>query len=142
MSKCVIKLNSPDEIIYERNELKMDPYITKDIYNDNSSVVIGNKKSYLLYQGSNYDLMGYCHSLSFALDVIRSRMSSLITSPENKYQIHIKKVKQNINNEYRYEFKFYLYQQTEGWIYNGLTLLNKFKITEIPKIEMKYNSSN
>ena len=81
MPTCVIKLK-PDEIIYdtERFQAALDPqiHITRDIYQDNSNVVIGKKKSYLLYHGNNYELFGYCHSLSFAMDVCRSMMANSI----------------------------------------------------------------
>jgi hypothetical protein len=144
---CIIKLNSPNNIIFDDKKCKKiinddndlindsnNIHIGKDIYDKSSNVVIGSKKSYLLYHGSNYDLMGYCHALSFAIDVIKSRISSLIIE-KNKYEVHIKKVKIGT----KYEYKFYLYQLNEGWIYNGYTLLDKFKIVEIPKIELKYS---
>lgn len=147
MSNCVIKLNSPNNIIFDdkkcdsfmngENENVIDNNklnIGRDIYDKTSNVVIGSKKSYLLYQGYNYDLMGYCHAMSFAMDVIKSRISSKLVE-KNKYEVHMKKVKIGT----KYEYKIYLYQISEGWIYNGLTLLDKFKIVEIPKIEIKYN---
>src|SRR6185503_2680010 len=102
MSNCVIKLNSPDSILF--NDKKCNNFINndindnnqlhigRDIYEKTSNVVIGGKKSYLLYQGQNYELLGYCHALSFAMDVIKSRISSKLLE-KNKYEIHMKKVK-------------------------------------------------
>lgn len=139
MPTCVIKLN-PNEIIYdtERFEAAIDPqiHITRDIYDDQSSVVIGKKKSYLLYHGQNYDLMGYCHSLSFAMDVCRSVMARKVEEGK-KYEIHIEKVADGA-------LKIKLWEYKEGWIYNGIDFhpLEKFKIVEVPKIEMKYVPKN
>jgi len=144
MSNCIIKLNSPDNIIFNdktcnnfiNNDINDNNqfHIGRDIFEKTSNVVIGGKKSYLLYQGSNYELMGYCHALSFAMDVIKSRISGKLIE-KHKYEVHMKKVKIGT----KYEYKIYLYQVSEGWIYNGLTLLDKFKVVEIPKIELKYN---
>jgi len=141
MSTCKIKLNGLDDIKYDTKKFEdaidFQMHITKDIWDDTSSVVIGKKKSYLLHQGVNYQLMGYLHSLSFSIDVIRSRMATKLVKG-NKYEIHVKRVKENNVNQ----IKIYLYEVSPGWIYNGLVLVDKFKITEVPKIEMKFEAAN
>lgn len=139
MPTCVIKLK-PNEIIYdtERFEAAIDPqiHITRDIYDDQSSVVIGKKKSYLLHHGQNYELMGYCHSLSFAMDVCRSVMARKIESGK-QYEIHIEKIDES-------SLKIKLWEYKEGWLYNGIDFhpIEKFKIVGVPKIEMKYVARN
>lgn len=141
MSTCRIKLNNPNDIKYDTNNFEdaidFQMHITKDIWDDNSSVVIGKKKSYLLHQGLNYQLMGYLHSLSFSIDVIRSRIATKLEKGK-KYEIHVKRVKENNVNI----IKIYLYKLSPGWVYNGLVLVDKFKITEVPKIEMKFEAIN
>lgn len=138
MPTCVIKLK-PDEIIYdtERFQAALDPqiHITRDIYQDNSNVVIGKKKSYLLYHGNNYELFGYCHSLSFAMDVCRSMMANSIKT-DKKYEIHLEKVSDG-------QLKVKLWEYKEGWIYNGIDFhpIEKFKIVEVPKVELKFNKN-
>lgn len=128
-----IQLESPDQIIFDKDNEDLQLHITRDIWNDNSKLIIGKKKSYLLYHGSDYKMLGYLHSMSYSLDVIRSQMAKHITKG-NQYEIHVKKVVENKE----VAIKFYLYEKSQGWIYNGLTLLDKFKIIEIPKIDIKY----
>jgi len=129
---CVIKL-SQHEIIYdgEKFEEAINPqiHITKDIFDDTSNVITGRKKNYNIFQGSGYKMVGYCYSLSFAMDVVRSMMAQQIKKGV-KYEIHIKKISSE-------EIKIYLYEYIRGWIYNGLSLVDKFKIMEVPKVEMK-----
>lgn len=104
-------------------------HLTRDIMREKSSTVIGKKKSYLLYRGKNYEEVGYCYSMGYSMDVIRTEFAKLI-NPDNKYEIHIKKPSPT-------EYKIYLYEYSTGYIYNGLTLLDKFKVREIPKIERR-----
>ena len=102
MSTCRIKLNGPNQIEYDIKKFEevidFQMHITNDIWNDHSSVVIGKKKSYLLHQGVDYQMLGYLHSLSFSIDVIRSRISTKLKDSE-KYEIHIKRVKENNINQ-------------------------------------------
>tara|TARA_R100001163_G_scaffold64213_2_gene57940 strand:+ start:14056 stop:14472 length:417 start_codon:yes stop_codon:yes gene_type:complete len=138
MPACKIKLDGPEEITYDTQNaveaMDLQMHITKDIWQDNSSVVVGKKKSYLLHQGLNYKMIGYLHSLSYSLDVVRSSFAKNLKVGE-KYEIHIKKIKEdNVNS-----IKIYLYKLAPGWIYNGLSLVDKFKIIEVPKVEIKYD---
>lgn len=134
-----IRLNGPSDIVFDdhveaEDGINFQSYITRDIYNDNSNVVIGKKKSYLLYHGFDYKMLGYMHSLSYAIDVIRSRIATHLKDSKQKYEIHVKRMKENTVNV----IKIYLYVAAPGWIYNGLTLVNKFKIVEVPKVELHY----
>lgn len=138
MNLCKIKLNGPDSIIFDNGEkfedaIDFQMHITRDIWNDGSNVVIGKKKSYLVYQGLDYQMLGYMHSLSFAIDVIRSRIATHLEEGK-KYEIQIKRVNEGNANA----MKIYLYVQAPGWIYNGLSLVTKFKIVEVPKVELRY----
>jgi hypothetical protein len=133
-----IRLNGPNAIFFDDDVdaddgINFQTHITRDIFNDRSNVVIGNKKSYLLHHGPDYQMMGYMHSLTFAIDVVRSRIATHLDAGK-KYEIHVKRMKENNANV----IKIYLYVASPGWIYNGLTLVNKFKITEVPKVELKY----
>ncbi|MEX0596293.1 MAG: hypothetical protein WD512_07310 [Candidatus Paceibacterota bacterium] len=136
-----IRLNGPSDIVFDdhieaEDGINFQSHITKDIFSDNSNVVIGKKKSYLLYHGFDYKMLGYMHSLSYAIDVIRSRIATHISNENDKkkYEIHVKRVKENTVNV----IKIYLYVAAPGWIYNGLSLVNKFKIVEVPKVELHY----
>lgn len=133
-----IKLNGPNAIFFDDDVdaddgINFQSHITRDIFNDRSNVVIGKKKSYLIHQGLDYQMMGYMHSLSFAIDVIRSRIATHLEQGK-KYEIHVKRMKENMANV----IKIYLYVASPGWIYNGQTLVTKFKIIEVPKVELKY----
>lgn len=137
MSTCVIKL-SADEILYDTTKIDaIEPqlHITRDIYDDKSNVLIGKKKSCLLYHGEKYELYGYCHSLSFAMDVCRSIMAQKIKK-DKKYEIHIERVPDGI--------KVKLWEFKEGWLYSGIDFhpVEKFKIVAVPKIEMKFNQDS
>lgn len=104
-------------------------HLSRDILSEKSSIVIGNKKNYLLYRGKNYEEVGYCYSMGYSMDVIRTEFAKLM-NPDKNYEIHIKKPSPT-------EYKIYLYEYSEGYIYNGLIFLDKFKVREIPKIERR-----
>jgi len=133
-----IRLNGPNAIFFDDDvnaddSINFQSHITRDIFNDRSNVVIGQKKSYLLHHGFDYKMMGYMHLLTFALDVVRSRIATHLQEGK-KYEIHVKRMKENQANV----IKIYLYVASPGWIYNGLTLVDKYKIIEVPKVELKY----
>lgn len=100
--------------------------IDKDIFKNFHNVVIGDKKCYNLYQNAN--LIGYCHSLNFTLDVIKSYISNKIDTTK-KYKLIQKQA--DINT-----IKLYLYEVSPGYLYNGHTLIDKYMIQTIPKVEL------
>lgn len=126
ISKKNVEYNSKENL---NEHYDLAEHLTRDIFDEKSSIIIGNKKSYLLYRGKNYDEVGYCYSIGYSMDVIRTEFAQLM-SKDKQYEIHIKKLSPT-------EYKIYLYEYSLGYVYNGLTLIEKFKIREIPKIEKK-----
>jgi hypothetical protein len=125
---------SPDKIVYEPKQMEGEGgnlTITRDIYKDAFNVIIGRKKSYLLYQ--NTSLLGYCLSGSFGMEVIRNLISNKIEKSKT-YQIIIK----NVDNMK----KVYLYEVQRGMIYNSYPLIEKYRLVEIPRVELKDGVEN
>lgn len=133
MSNVVTINVTPDKITHDPTQAEGGSHglhITKDIYLDFFNVIVGRKKNYLLYQNGN--LLGYCHSGSFGMDVVRSLMSNKIQK-DMKYQIVVKKVEKM--------HKIYLYSISEGYIYNSYPLVEKYRLVEVPKVEIKYRET-
>lgn len=129
----IIHINC-DNVSYEPrvkdvNKEDLDHYfnITNDIYNEKYNLIIGAKKNYMIYQ--NGILLGYCHAYSYAMNIIRSYMSIKMQKNKN-YKVVIKEVDNMI--------KVYFYEVREGYIYNSDSLIDKYRIIDIPKIELKH----
>lgn len=118
----------PDQVVYEPKTAKKHDFIDidRDIWDPFFNIVIGRKVSYLLYRSGN--LQGYCHSLKYGMDVIKNMITSQIEKG-NTYKIVIKKDEKL--------YKIYLYQVVEGYIYTSNNLIEKYRLLEIPRIELK-----
>ncbi len=130
MSETIIDI-TPEEITCESDFNKYGAMTIDEIYHNQFNVIIGRKKSYLLYH--NGDLRGYCHSFDFGIDVIKSLMSRKVL-PNHNYKLIIKQVDSMT--------KVYFYEVTEGYMYNSNSLLDKFRLVKMPKIELKYQELN
>lgn len=128
MSKVNITI-TPEKIIYDPAVPSMDKclHIDKRIYHDSFDVITERKKSYLLYV--NGELLGYCQSGSFGMEVIRSLMANKIHKNQ-EYKVDV--------NEVDKMFKIYFYQLNEGTIWNSYTLVDKYRLVEVPRIQLKY----
>ena len=113
----------------EAEGLENGLHIGKDIWHEFFSVIIGRKKSYLLYQDNV--LKGYCHSGSFGLEVVRSLIASQLKR-DRPYRITVKQLDKMV--------KVYLYEISEGRVWNSEYTVSKFRLEEVPKIELKRRS--
>lgn len=111
-----------------KNEVNLEKYlnITETISKEKHNIVIGTRSSFLLYQDGV--LQGYCNNKERSMDAIRAIIASKMQG-NKKYKVTMVPV-DNMT-------KVYLYEVSEGYMWNSDYVVAKFRIIEVPKVELK-----
>lgn len=111
-----------------KSEVNLDKYlnITENICKEKHNIVIGTRSSFLLYQDGV--LQGYCNNKERSMDAVRAIIASKMQE-NKKYKVTVVQV-ENMT-------KVYLYEVSEGYMWNSDYTVTKFRIIEVPKVELK-----
>jgi len=124
-----IKIDTESGTNYSSEEVKKELGgffgVGKEIiaHNDQEMMIHDDKYTINLYR--NYKLLGHCYSIDYAMEIIKYEMVQQIEE-NRKYKLEVSENKQKV--------KFSVLN--EGYLYNTYTLLDRFEMQKIPKLNL------
>lgn len=128
MDKIVDIYISPNKIDCMKKDTLFSFDNTNEFYNKTCKLLIHDDKFTFILNKNGVQL-GSSNTLAFMFNIIKQDIASK-TEKGKSYKVVHKELSSSIH-------KIYLYEQTAGWIYNGYTLLDKYVITNVPKIDLQ-----
>lgn len=135
MSQTTSVLIDGKNIVYapslsnNKSEVNLDKYlnITETISEEKkNNIVIGTRSIFNIYQDGV--LQGYCNNKERSMDAVRAIIATKMQG-NKKYKVTTVPV-DNMT-------KVYLYEVSEGYMWNSNYVVAKFRIIEVPKVELK-----